>query len=286
MTDHVHDVAQLTPETRGAAIVAVMAEAYSIIGLELTIPQARRIAMAALAAQPPAAPVDPKVMQMAAELIAAGYTDVDKLRSDIESMAKTIFDVNPPAAPQPDWKQDQADTSVMPRKAAPVETDAISDWVSSRLAGAVARSSAGNVDDPSRDELISDIAYAENQISEHIEKYHDFDYEPHQVPEELESLRRIMHHLAGALYTKAGEPVFPTVPQPVSNELREALEPFLAVAKVMDFYVEEAMPPMTYPRPECESRYPDEPRCATLSPADFARLASSPLTRPHLARGE
>lgn len=52
------DVAQPTPETRGAAIAAVMAEAYSMIGLELTIPQARRIAMAALAAQTPAAPVE------------------------------------------------------------------------------------------------------------------------------------------------------------------------------------------------------------------------------------
>jgi len=86
-------------------------------------------------------------------------------------------------------------------------------------------------------------------------------------------------HAVAALVREARRTT-PNEPQPVSNELREALEPFLAVAKVMDFYVEEAMPPMTYPRPECESRYPDEPRCATLSPADFARLASCPLSRP------
>jgi hypothetical protein len=65
--------------------------------------------------------------------------------------------------------------------------------------------------------------------------------------------------------------------------MRDALEPFLAVAKVMDFYIESAMPEMTYPRPEYESKYPGEPRCVSLTPADFARLAralSTQATKP------
>lgn len=61
----------------------------------------------------------------------------------------------------------------------------------------------------------------------------------------------------------------------MSDPLRDALAPFLVVAKAMEFYTEDAMPSMTYPRPECESRYPDEPRCASLTPADFAALASA-----------
>lgn len=56
---------------------------------------------------------------------------------------------------------------------------------------------------------------------------------------------------------------------------RKALEPFAAVAQVMDFYVEESMPDMTYPRRECETRYPSEPRCVTLSQADFHAAAAA-----------
>lgn len=56
--------------------------------------------------------------------------------------------------------------------------------------------------------------------------------------------------------------------------LEAALRPFWAVAKVMDFYTEESMPVMIFPRPECESQYPDEPRCVALTTADFHALAA------------
>jgi len=58
------------------------------------------------------------------------------------------------------------------------------------------------------------------------------------------------------------------------RELEAALQPFLAVAKVMEFYTEDSMPEMTYPRPECETRYSSEPRCVTLTQADFALVAA------------
>lgn len=82
-----------------------------------------------------------------------------------------------------------------------------------QMRGPLSRSSAGNAQDPTRDELISDIACAETMLSEHIERFHDFDYQPHEVPPELESLRQITHHLAGSLINNAGEPVMPAVPQ-------------------------------------------------------------------------
>jgi hypothetical protein len=43
------------------------------------------------------------------------------------------------------------------------------------------------------------LALADKMLSEHIEKFHDFDYEPHQVPPELADLRQIEHHLMGSL---------------------------------------------------------------------------------------
>lgn len=43
------------------------------------------------------------------------------------------------------------------------------------------------------------LALADKMLSEHIEKFHDFDYEPHQVPQELADLRMIEHHLMGSL---------------------------------------------------------------------------------------
>lgn len=50
-------------------------------------------------------------------------------------------------------------------------------------------SSAGN----------EDIALAEKMLSDHIEEFHDFDYQPHEVPPELASLRAIQHHLIGSM---------------------------------------------------------------------------------------
>lgn len=43
------------------------------------------------------------------------------------------------------------------------------------------------------------IRTAETMLSQHIEEFHDFDYEPHQVPLELQQLRNIQHHLLGTL---------------------------------------------------------------------------------------
>lgn len=51
------------------------------------------------------------------------------------------------------------------------------------------------------------LAFAENRISKHIEEFHDFDYEPHQVPPELAQLRAIQHHLLGSLTGENGESV-------------------------------------------------------------------------------
>lgn len=49
------------------------------------------------------------------------------------------------------------------------------------------------------DDLKEAIALAEKMLSDHIEEFHDFDYEPHQVPSELSSLRAIQYHLLGSL---------------------------------------------------------------------------------------
>lgn len=43
------------------------------------------------------------------------------------------------------------------------------------------------------------IRTAETMLSEHIEEFHDFDYQPHEVPPELQQLRNIQHHLLGTL---------------------------------------------------------------------------------------
>lgn len=43
------------------------------------------------------------------------------------------------------------------------------------------------------------LELADKMLSEHIEEYHDYDYEPHQLPPELSSLRAIEHHLMGSL---------------------------------------------------------------------------------------
>lgn len=43
------------------------------------------------------------------------------------------------------------------------------------------------------------LALADQMLSEHIEKFHDFDYEPHQIPPELTDLRAIEHHLIVSL---------------------------------------------------------------------------------------
>lgn len=61
------------------------------------------------------------------------------------------------------------------------------------------------VREPSREELIESIRYAIGKISMHIDSYHDFDYAPHQVPPELEELRRLQHHLEGSLISAIGQ---------------------------------------------------------------------------------
>jgi hypothetical protein len=57
--------------------------------------------------------------------------------------------------------------------------------------------------------------------------------------------------------------------------LETALAPFAAVARVVEFYAEDAMPEMIFPRPECESKYSDEPRCVRLYPNDFISAAAA-----------
>jgi len=44
-------------------------------------------------------------------------------------------------------------------------------------------------------------------LSEHIEKYHDSDFEPQNEPEERANLRGIQHHLAGSLIGEDGKPL-------------------------------------------------------------------------------
>lgn len=55
------------------------------------------------------------------------------------------------------------------------------------------------------------------------------------------------------------------------ERLRQALKPFAQVGAVMDFYVPDAMPDMTFPRRECETKHNDEPRCVTLTESDFRK---------------
>lgn len=57
--------------------------------------------------------------------------------------------------------------------------------------GAARMSSAANLEEA--------IRTAETMLSEHIEEFHDFDYQPHEVPPELQQLRNIQHHLLGTL---------------------------------------------------------------------------------------
>lgn len=54
-------------------------------------------------------------------------------------------------------------------------------------------------------DALQDIATAEAMIAEHIEKYHDGDFEPEHEPEERISLRNIQYHLAGSLISDDGE---------------------------------------------------------------------------------
>ena len=57
------------------------------------------------------------------------------------------------------------------------------------------------------DGLIDAISHAEDILSKHIEEFHDFDYEPHQIPQELSQLNGIRHHLLGSLIDEKGEPI-------------------------------------------------------------------------------
>lgn len=59
------------------------------------------------------------------------------------------------------------------------------------LSGTVAQGPAKRLEDA--------IRTAETMLSEHIEEFHDFDYEAHQVPMELQQLRNIQYHLLGTL---------------------------------------------------------------------------------------
>src|SRR5947209_6176665 len=71
--------------------------------------------------------------------------------------------------------------------------------------------------DPSRDELIESIQYAIGSLSMHIQAYHDGDHEPHQVPTELDELRRIQHHLEGSLISSKGEYVESSLRDAISS---------------------------------------------------------------------
>jgi hypothetical protein len=75
------------------------------------------------------------------------------------------------------------------------------------------RSGVQTREDPSRDDLIESIRHAAGMISDFVEEYHDFDYEPHQVPAELEAIRRVQHHLEGSLITSSGETAALSLPE-------------------------------------------------------------------------
>jgi hypothetical protein len=97
-----------------------------------------------------------------------------------------------------------------------------------------------NGGDQPRDELIESIQYAIGTLSMHIEAYHDFDYQPHEVPPELAELRRLQHHLEGSLISSTGEiastasSAEPTIRE-IVNELRgvAAQQPAGEMALVM-----------------------------------------------------
>jgi len=55
------------------------------------------------------------------------------------------------------------------------------------------------------DDLAASIRTAESMLSAHIEEFHDFDYQPHEVPADLQQLRGIQHHLLGSLINESGE---------------------------------------------------------------------------------
>jgi hypothetical protein len=71
------------------------------------------------------------------------------------------------------------------------ETDAITAWNAGITNVAQAVSDPVGLEDA--------IRTAETMLSEHIEEFHDFDYQPHEVPLELQQLRNIQHHLLGTL---------------------------------------------------------------------------------------
>ena len=60
--------------------------------------------------------------------------------------------------------------------------------------------------------LIGSIRTAATMISRHLEEYHDFDCAPEQMPSEVESLRRIEHHLEGSLIDDKGCFIDPASP--------------------------------------------------------------------------
>ena len=55
--------------------------------------------------------------------------------------------------------------------------------------------------------LIEGIQAAITMLGEHIDEHWDFEFEPHNEPAELSSLRRVQHHLIGTLIDKNGEPI-------------------------------------------------------------------------------
>lgn len=60
---------------------------------------------------------------------------------------------------------------------------------------------------PPVEDLVEAIALAAGDLSEHIEKYHDYEFEPGAEPPERGSLRGIQHHLEGSLIDDRGNPV-------------------------------------------------------------------------------
>lgn len=93
-------------------------------------------------------------------------------------------------------------------------------------------------------DLVSSLRQAESMLSSHIEEFHDFDYQPHEVPLELQKLRDIQHHLLGSLIDKSGElydyanPALPAAGGEASKreaDLREALIALRKAVKVYQF---------------------------------------------------
>lgn len=139
-------------------------------------------AAAALASQAPSEAsggVERKALEQVAQRANEGLGDICSLQETIHAMhaiarnalASTLPSASQASCPPPGSNEEQARNDIEFRKRLYAENQ----------------------------EMRKALALADKMISDHIEKFHDFDYQPHQVPQELADLRAIEHHLMGSL---------------------------------------------------------------------------------------